>query len=123
MVHRHFHSMSKACSFTFDKEDPGRVILDEVGALLSDFALSVPCGLFVAGTLGTEPALLFAFLILGALFVMHLQLDLCKRKNIMKFNTFYIFNVPNLPLLKILITAGSYVCKFYYWNIHGDRPT
>lgn len=111
LVHRHSHSMSKACSFTFDKEDPGRVILDEVGALLSDFALSVPCGLFVAGTLGTEPALLFAFLILGALFVMHLQLNLCRRKNNIKFNKINIVNVPNLPLLRTRITAGSYVCQ------------
>lgn len=59
----------------FDKDDPGRDTLDDVGALLSDFARSVPCGLLVAGNLGAEPVLLLAFLILGGLFVMHLQLN------------------------------------------------
>lgn len=61
----------------FDKAAaaPGFTGLPAVGAeeLFSDLLFSTVCGLLIPDTLGTEPALLFAFFILGCLLVMHLQ--------------------------------------------------
>lgn len=65
---------------TFDKAAaaPGFTGLPPVGAeeLFSDLLFSTVCGLLIPDTLGTEPALLFAFFILGCLWVMHLQPNL-----------------------------------------------
>lgn len=62
---------------TFDKAAaaPGLTGLPPAGAeeLVSGLLFSTVCGLLIPDTLGTEPALRFAFFILGCLLVMHLQ--------------------------------------------------